>query len=279
MTLLPRLVDKSLVSAAGRGTRRYWLLETLRAYAAERLAASGAGPAARSRQAARYRALAEHSATQLRMSNQRTALDRLATEQPNLRTALAHSINTGDPQYARRWIAALQRFWNITGQRREAQPWIQRALAIGDPPATSVVVTELAAASTILQPSDSHAAFDLATSGHIRRPGSPPASTTSREAGRPRRRHERDLNPAGAGAARTARGARPVRRRPPWESALAMHGLAQTTRECPPTQHRFGDQRCTGFVVTVHWPPCTAPRSTIGPRRCCLARPTPPASR
>jgi hypothetical protein len=44
MRLLPRLVDKSLVSAAGSGTRRYRLLETIRSYAAERLAASGAGP-------------------------------------------------------------------------------------------------------------------------------------------------------------------------------------------------------------------------------------------
>ena len=35
MTLLPRLVDKSLVSAVGRGTRRYRLLETIRTYAAE----------------------------------------------------------------------------------------------------------------------------------------------------------------------------------------------------------------------------------------------------
>src|SRR6266705_2901142 len=37
MTLLPRLVDKSLVSAAGRTTRRYRLLETIRAYAADKL--------------------------------------------------------------------------------------------------------------------------------------------------------------------------------------------------------------------------------------------------
>jgi len=42
--LLPRLVDKSLVSAAGRGTHRYRLLETIRTYAAERLAASGTRP-------------------------------------------------------------------------------------------------------------------------------------------------------------------------------------------------------------------------------------------
>jgi predicted ATPase/DNA-binding CsgD family transcriptional regulator len=162
MTILPRLVDKSLVSTMGRGNRRYRLLETIRAYAAERLTASGAGRAARQQHASHYLSLAAQAAEELRTSNQRTWLDRLTTEQPNLRSALAHSIATHDIESAWRWVAVLQRFWDITGQRREAQEWIQRALAIGDPPASPHVVAGLAAASAILQPSDSRAAFDLA---------------------------------------------------------------------------------------------------------------------
>ncbi len=55
-------------------------------------------------------------------------------EQPNLRAALAHSITTGDLASAWRLAAALQRFWDSTGQRREAHELIQRALAIGDAP-------------------------------------------------------------------------------------------------------------------------------------------------
>ena len=85
LTLLPRLVDKSLVSTVGRGTRRYRLLETIRGYAADRLAASGAEPAARQRHAAHYLAVAELAARQLEASDQRSWLDRLAAEQPNLR--------------------------------------------------------------------------------------------------------------------------------------------------------------------------------------------------
>jgi predicted ATPase len=153
ITLLPRLVDKSLVSTAGGRTRRYRLLESIRAYAAERLAACGAEPAARQQHASYYLALAVHAADQHRTSRQRTWLDRLTTEQANLRTALAYSITAGDVESAWQWIAALQRFWDITGQRREAQDWIQRALAMGDPPP---------AASEILQPSDSRTAFELA---------------------------------------------------------------------------------------------------------------------
>ena len=89
ITLLPSLVDKSLVSTVGRGNRRYRLLETVRMYAAERLAASGAQPAARYRHAAHYIALAEHANHRLKTSDQRIWLDRLATEQPNLRASLA----------------------------------------------------------------------------------------------------------------------------------------------------------------------------------------------
>src|SRR5215475_2426305 len=162
MRLLPRLVDKSLVSAAGSGTRRYRLLETIRSYAAERLAACGAGPAVRQQHAAHYLALAEQAAAGLRSPDQRAWLDRLFTEQPNLRAALDHTIAIGDVESAWRLVAALYRFWDHLGQRREAQEWIQRLLAIGDPPATPVAVAGLAAASMILQPSDSRAALDLA---------------------------------------------------------------------------------------------------------------------
>jgi predicted ATPase/DNA-binding CsgD family transcriptional regulator len=159
MTMLPRLVDKSLVSTLGR---RYRLLETIRAYAAERLATSGAQTTIRRQHAAHYLDVAEHAEQQLRGPNQRAWLDRLITEQPNLRAVLAHSTATGDIEAAWRSVAALQRFWDITGQRREAHEWIQRTQAVGDPPATPAAVAGLAAASTILQPSDSRTAFDLA---------------------------------------------------------------------------------------------------------------------
>jgi predicted ATPase/DNA-binding CsgD family transcriptional regulator len=161
--LLPRLVDKSLVSTVALDTRRYRLLETIRTYAAERLAASGGEPAVRHHHATHYISLAEQAAKQLRTADQRRWLDRMATEQPNLRAALAHSVNARDIESAWRLVAALQRFWDVTGQRREAHEWIKRTLAVGDPPATPVAAAGLAAASAILQPLDSHAAFDLAS--------------------------------------------------------------------------------------------------------------------
>jgi predicted ATPase/DNA-binding CsgD family transcriptional regulator len=162
LTLLPQLVDKSLVATIGRGTRRYRLLETIRTYAAERLAASAADTAVRRRHVAYYLALAEDAAEQLRGPDQRAWLDRLTTEQPNLRAAIAHDVAVGDLESAWRWIAALERFWDATGQRREAYEWIRQTLAAGQPPATSAAVAGLAAASMLLRPSDARAAFDLA---------------------------------------------------------------------------------------------------------------------
>jgi predicted ATPase/DNA-binding CsgD family transcriptional regulator len=162
ISLLPRLVDKSLVSTVG-DSGRFRLLETIRAYAVERLAASGAETAIRRRHAAHYLAWAEQAAEELRRRDQRSWLELFTTEQPNLRAALTQAVTTGDLESAWRWVAALQRFWDMSGQRREAHEWIQRALAIDDPPPTTAAVAGLAAASMILQPSDSRAAFDLAT--------------------------------------------------------------------------------------------------------------------
>ncbi|MFF0268993.1 ATP-binding protein [Kribbella sp. NPDC004536] len=160
LSVLPKLVDKSLVSSVGHG--RYRLLETVRMYAAERLATSNAQLEARQLHAAHYLVWAEQVGERLRSSDQLAWLDRLIAEQPNLRTALAHYISVDAPEPAWRWIAALQRFWDITGQRREAHDWIQRVLAISRPPATSAVVAGLAAASEILQPADAQIAFELA---------------------------------------------------------------------------------------------------------------------
>jgi predicted ATPase/DNA-binding CsgD family transcriptional regulator len=160
--LLPALVDKSLVSTAGGDPRRYRLLESLRAYAAERLAARGADTELRQRHAAHYLAVAELAAGRLRGPEQRAWLDRLTIEQPNLRAALAHSVDTGDIETALRWVSALELFWDGTGQRREAHEWIRRTRARGEPPATPATVAGLTAASTLLQPWDDEAALDLA---------------------------------------------------------------------------------------------------------------------
>jgi predicted ATPase/DNA-binding CsgD family transcriptional regulator len=225
IALLPRLVDKSLVSTAGGRTRRYRLLESIRAYAAERLAASGAEPAAQ-QHASYYLALAVHAADQLRTSRQRTWLDRLTTEQPNLRAALAYSITASDVESSWRWVGALQRFWDITGQRREAQDWIQRALALGDPPANTAA--GLAAASEILQASDSQTAFELARQAErlAANLDDVTRATALRAVGMGAIWIQPELTLPALRDALTGFG-----NDHPWESALTMQSLAQATGE------------------------------------------------
>jgi predicted ATPase/DNA-binding CsgD family transcriptional regulator len=162
LTLLPKLVDKSLVTTSGRGDR-YRLLESLRAFAAEQLERSEATAAVtRQRHAQHYLGLAERAAMRLRGPDQRSTLDQLIAEQPNLRAGLGYSLAARDIDACWRWIAALQRFWDTTGQRPEAWTWIERVLALGEPTASAATVAGLAAASTTRQASDARASYELA---------------------------------------------------------------------------------------------------------------------
>jgi predicted ATPase/DNA-binding SARP family transcriptional activator len=119
--LVDSLASKSLVAAdTGVGQTRYRLLETIRHYAAGRLAETGDAGAARRRHAEAYLALAEREKD----------LAVLAREHDNFRAALgwslAHDGETG-PRLAR----ALGGFWLARGFLHEGQDWLERALATG----------------------------------------------------------------------------------------------------------------------------------------------------
>src|SRR5262249_45703768 len=90
LDLLTSLVDQSLVRRDTRraGEPRFPMLETIRAYALERLVASGEDLAARRRHADYYLSLAETAEPQLTVTHQTEWLDRLELEHDNLRAAL-----------------------------------------------------------------------------------------------------------------------------------------------------------------------------------------------
>src|SRR5262249_48658308 len=96
LELLPRLVDKSLVLAEDQraGGPRYRLLETLRQYAAERLAAAGEAAALPERHADHFCALALRAHRRLDTANTgrgvhlRCWLAQAAAEHDNFRRAL-----------------------------------------------------------------------------------------------------------------------------------------------------------------------------------------------
>ena len=136
LDLLGRLVDKSLVQADGQGRPdgavRYRLLETLREYGRERLAASGGAEATHARHAAHFLAAAEAAAPHLHGPAQAAWLDRLEADHENLRQALRWLIDRSEAAAGMRLAAALRLFWLVRGFRREGRGWLAALLALPD---------------------------------------------------------------------------------------------------------------------------------------------------
>ena len=120
---LAALVDKSLVLAEEiQGSTRYRLLETVRHYAAERLALRAGSELDETRAAHRdhYLALVETADTHLRGPDEAVWLDRLEAEFDNIRAALAFSL--ADPDSAEpglRLAAGLRWFCIMRGHGGE----------------------------------------------------------------------------------------------------------------------------------------------------------------
>ena len=137
--LLGSLVDKSLVVAepAG-GTLRYRLLETIRLFAAERLAEAGGGKAAADAHCAHFLAVAEAAAAHLTGPEQGSWLARLDADQANLRRAAQHAAGRPDgTALVLRLGAALDRYWAARSREQVAfgllVPALRRPDAGADP--------------------------------------------------------------------------------------------------------------------------------------------------
>jgi predicted ATPase/DNA-binding SARP family transcriptional activator len=130
--LLAGLVDKSLVVAAeGDGPEvRYGMLETVRAYGAERLRAAGEDEALARAHAGYFLELAEAAEPELRRRDQLRWIDRLAAERDNLHAALRWSVDSGEAATALRLAAALGWYWFLTSARAEALDWTAKVLAL-----------------------------------------------------------------------------------------------------------------------------------------------------
>jgi tetratricopeptide (TPR) repeat protein len=151
-----RLVDKSLVSVAPipppaplwwpgiealglppppepAGELRYHLLETVRAYAAERLAEAGEADQAARAHAAWFVGLAEAAEPELRGRDQLVWFTRVSADLDNLRAALQWLLDRGEAAPAVRLIAALGWFLLLAGHGEEAARSLEAALALPGP--------------------------------------------------------------------------------------------------------------------------------------------------
>ena len=124
--LLGSLVDKSLVVAEPAGPAlRYRLLETIRQFAAGRLAAVGDEAAAAAAHGAHYLSVAETAAPHLTGPGQGEWLARLDTDRANLRRAAEQAASgpDGTRQVLRLGVACAATGWRGTGARRPSPCW------------------------------------------------------------------------------------------------------------------------------------------------------------
>ncbi|GAA4577814.1 BTAD domain-containing putative transcriptional regulator [Planotetraspora kaengkrachanensis] len=119
LDLLTTLIEKSLLLAAGEGTPRYRMLETIREYAAHRLDEAGETEAARRAHLAYFTELAETADPHLRRAEQLEWLSTLEAEHDNISTALRGAIADGWAQEAMRLVATVGWYWYLSGHRTE----------------------------------------------------------------------------------------------------------------------------------------------------------------
>ncbi len=130
---LASLLDNSLVRQDTGGDQpRFRMLETIREYAAERLADAEPEPATRLRHAEHYLGLAEWAAERLFSEEQRSSLDTLERDHDNLRAAIEFAVEQGRAELALRLVSATWRFWQMRGYLTEADERARRALALPD---------------------------------------------------------------------------------------------------------------------------------------------------
>jgi predicted ATPase/class 3 adenylate cyclase len=124
---LQSLIDKSLLRRRDvEFGSRYWMLETIREYAVERLDASGEADRLRGDHAAHFLAFAE-AANALEQPSFYLILD---AEHANLRAAMAWLREKGETERELRLAAALHWFWRVRGPVGEGQMWLEHALGL-----------------------------------------------------------------------------------------------------------------------------------------------------
>jgi predicted ATPase len=125
---LQSLVEKSLLRYSNE---RYWLLETIREFAADQLGESG-GEATRRRHRAFMVARAQSVAAQLHTAAESVESAKLAPEYENLRVAVQDALAAGEPDDVGLILGAVYPFLISHGNLAEATEWTEAALADRD---------------------------------------------------------------------------------------------------------------------------------------------------
>jgi predicted ATPase/DNA-binding SARP family transcriptional activator len=163
---LRSLVDKNLVNRTNGDQPRYRLLETLREYAAECLAARPDDElAARDRHAYHFRRLAERAARASRTADGERHIRGLSEEQDEIRGALEHLHDTGRHDAALALAVDALDLWFDLGHIREGYERLRRALDVTVHDGTSLRAAAATGAAYLAEALGMHAAaLELARS-------------------------------------------------------------------------------------------------------------------
>ena len=140
LQVLVSLVDKSVVLRDGPDgpAPRYRLLDSLREFAAERLAESGQEADCRARHIARYLAMARDFGRNFADDDQLARLRQLRAEHDNIRAALEYAFaGPGSDRDAAGLACVLYSYWHISGSLREGAYWLDKVLDTFPGPAPS----------------------------------------------------------------------------------------------------------------------------------------------
>lgn len=161
LDMLQSLVEKSLVRHT---EERFWMLETIREYAAERLEQRHEAAELGRRHAERFLSLAEQAEPKL-FSNTPGALDRLEREHDNFRAALDGLEVSGETELVLRLAGALSRFWYVRGHYAEGRRRLESALRADERPTPARAKALTGAADIAAADGDLAAAILLAKQG------------------------------------------------------------------------------------------------------------------
>jgi predicted ATPase/DNA-binding NarL/FixJ family response regulator len=174
LDLLTGLVDKSLViaEADAHGKIRYRMLDTIREYAAVRLAEAGATDALHRR----FRRFTVRETEDLAMigmarvpapwSSRVDAIQRFEAETANLRQVLGRALDDGDIESGLRICASMRPVWIIHGEFAEGASWLDQFLAAAGPGLDADVLgAALVSRAQLAMVTDPDTAREYATDG------------------------------------------------------------------------------------------------------------------
>jgi len=119
LEMLTSLAEKSLLLAEGDSAPRYRMLDTIKEYAAQRLAEAGESDLARQAHLAYFTELTEIAEPHLRRAEQLEWLATLEAEHDNIGAAMRGALAAGEAQAAMRLAAAAGWYWWLGGRRAE----------------------------------------------------------------------------------------------------------------------------------------------------------------